>query len=207
MIRRGTTTADPARPDARAEGQALVEFSVIITVVMLLLLGILEFGFVFDEHLTIEYSSREGARVGAALADGSSSIPCADVDGHIVAAVQRVLTSPGARVKADQVGEIRIYKATSTGAQQGALVNVWTFQTGGGPTVDGRALDFKNTSTGWSACSRSNATSNPDSLGVSLSYTYEPVTPLGAVMDFMGGAGPATIPINDRTVMALNPTD
>ena len=108
---------------------------------MLLLLGILEFGFVFDEHLTIEYSSREGARVGAALADGSSTVPCAEVDGHIVAAVQRVLTSPGSRVKADQVGQIRIYKATSTGAQQGGLVNVWTYQSGGGPTVDGKAQD------------------------------------------------------------------
>lgn len=206
-MRRAAPAVDRSRTDGRPQGQALVEFSVIVTVAMLLLLGILEFGFVFDEHLTIEYSSREGARVGAALADGSSTVPCAEVDGHIVAAVQRVLTSPGSRVKADQVGQIRIYKATSTGAQQGGLVNVWTYQSGGGPTVDGKALDFKNTSTGWSACSRNNATSNPDSIGVSLSYTYEPVTPLGAVMDFFGGAGPATIPINDRTVMALNPTD
>ena len=42
----------------------------VITVLMLLLLGMLEFGFLFDHHLTLEYATREGARVGAALANG-----------------------------------------------------------------------------------------------------------------------------------------
>ena len=45
----------------------------VVTVVMLLLLGMLEFGFVFDQHLTLEYASREGARVGAALANGATT--------------------------------------------------------------------------------------------------------------------------------------
>lgn len=189
-----------------AEGQSLVEFSMVITVVLLFLLGILEFGFVFDQHITLEYSSREGARVGAAMANGTTTYPCAQVDDQVIAAVQRVITSPGSRVTASRVTEIRIYKATSTGAQSGNLANIWTYQAGGGPTVDGKALDFKNASVGWSACGRSNATSAPDSIGVSVSYTYQPVTPLANVMGFFGGAGPATIPISDRTVMALNPT-
>ena len=46
----------------------------VITVMMLLLLGMLEFGFIFDQHLTLEYSSREGARVGAAMANGSTDL-------------------------------------------------------------------------------------------------------------------------------------
>ena len=48
---------------------------------MLLLLGMLEFGFIFDQHLTLEYASREGARVGAALAqriDDLSRAPTVD---------------------------------------------------------------------------------------------------------------------------------
>lgn len=194
------------RPRDEAGGQSLVEFSMVVTVVLLFLLGILEFGFVFDQHITLEYSSREGARVGAAMANGSTTYPCATVDDQVVAAVQRVITSPGSRVTASRVTEIRIYKATASGDQSGGQANVWTYQAGGGPVVDGRALDFKNASTGWSACGRSNATSAPDSIGVSVSYTYQPVTPLAAVMGFFGGSGPATIPITDRTVMALNPT-
>ena len=187
------------------DGQSLVEFSMIITVMMLLLLGMLEFGFLFDQHLTLEYSSREGARVGAALANGTTTFPCASVDDQVIAAVQRVLTSPGSRIDASQVTEIRIYKATSTGGQSGSLANIWSYSAGAGPSIDGKNLDFIPGTINWSACSRSNTTSAPDSLGVSVNYTYQAVTPLSAVMSFFGGPGPASIPITDRTVMALNP--
>jgi Flp pilus assembly protein TadG len=193
----------PGRDGKR--GQSLVEFSMVVIVMMLLLLGMLEFGFLFDQHLTLEYSSREGARVGAALANGTPNFACADVDKNVIAAVQRVMTSPGSRVATSQVTEIRIYKSTSTGAQSGSLANVWVYQAGGGPVIDGKALDFTNSVSNWSACSRSNVTTAPDSLGVRVSYVYQPVTPLAAVMGFFGGAGPATIPITDKTVMALNP--
>ncbi len=41
---------------------------------------------------------------------------------------------------------------------------------------------------------------------MSLSYSYHLVTPLSAVLGFFGpGTGPTTIPITDKTVMALNP--
>jgi len=33
------------------------------------------------------------------------------------------------------------------------------------------------------------------------------VTPLGAIMKFFGGAGPATLQMTDKTVMSLNPTN
>jgi len=195
------------RRSERQRGQSLVEFSMIVTVMMLMLLGMLEFGFVFDQHLTLEYASREGARVGAALGNGTSSVPCANVDQNVVAAVQRVISSPGSRVTESRVSEIRIYKSTSTGAQSGSSYNAWIYAAGQGPTVDGKALDFKNTTSNWAACSRSNAATSPDSIGVRVSYTYVPVTPLSAVMDFFGGGGPATIPITDKTVMALNPSN
>ena len=42
----------------------------IVPLFMLILLGLLELGFVFDHLLTISYATREGARTGAALADG-----------------------------------------------------------------------------------------------------------------------------------------
>jgi Flp pilus assembly protein TadG len=63
-------------------GQGLVEFSLLVPVFTLLLLAMLEFGFVFDHLLTIQYSTREGARVGAALASGGTSLDCNDVDQH-----------------------------------------------------------------------------------------------------------------------------
>ena len=121
-LRAAIERSRPPRTE-RKRGQSLVEFAMIITVVMLLLLGMLEFGFLFDHHLTLEYATREGARVGSALANGGGTLGCgagqspnaADVDKQIIAAVQRVITSPGSAVVPSRITEIRIYKANTTG--------------------------------------------------------------------------------------------
>jgi hypothetical protein len=104
---------------------------------------------------------------------------------------------------------IKLYKATTSGAISGGRVNTWTYTPGGGPSVDGKALDFSASTTNWDACSRKvdgTVASPPDSIGVSIEYTYQLVTPLASVMGFFGPDGAATLQISDRTVMALNPT-
>jgi hypothetical protein len=195
----------------REDGQSLVEFAMIVPLFLLFLLGLLEFGMVFDHVLTIGYATREGARTGAALANGSKMATeslgtCDDVDSYVVAAVERVLDSPGSPVQGDlaDVNQIRIYKATASGGEVGP-VNVWV--PGTGPTVDGSQLNFSRSSYGWDACTRNNGTSNPDSLGVSISYTYHAVTPLASLLRFFGGPGWSVLPVSDKSVMALNPTD
>jgi Flp pilus assembly protein TadG len=180
----------------------MVEFAIIIPVLLLVLLTVMEFGFVFSHHITMEYATREGARMGAALANGSVAFDCKDVDDQIVAAVQRVLTSAGSQIDINQVGEIRIYKANATGTEQG-VVNVWSLGNGG-PKVDGVRLLFKKDSGNWDACSRNNAGLGlTDSIGVSLGYRYRYVTPLGSMLGLVGSP---VIPMSDRTVMALNPS-
>ena len=179
----------------------------LVPVFLLILLGLLEMGFAFDHLLTLSYASREGARTGAALADGAKLSNCNDVDKYVVSAVERVLTSDGSPVR-DQLGrvsEIRIFKADASGVQIGSAANIWT--PGSGPSVDGRQLHFNLTSSGWSQCSRVNTTANPDSIGVSVKYSYVAVTPLAGILGFFGGGGWTTLPMSDRTVMALNPTD
>ncbi len=189
-------------------GQGLVEFSLLVPVFTLLLLAMLEFGFVFDHLLTIQYSTREGARVGAALASGGTSLDCNDVDQYVIAAVTRVLQSRGSRISIAEVPTIRIYKAGVNGTQDTSYpnaYNVWSYAPGAGPLVDGRRLDYRLTSTGWSACGRNNG-ANPDSIGVSLAYTYRLQTAIGSVLGFFGGSM-SNITISDKTVMSLNPTD
>lgn len=192
------------RDRTRSRGQSLVELAIAVPIVMLLLLGMLEFGFAFSHHLTLEYATREGARTGAALANGTTEVACtgtSNVDAYIIAAVQRVLTSPGAGVPVGRVSQIRIYKATATGGEAGP-VNVWV--PGTGPTVDGSALLFNRSGpTGWDPCGRNNTAVNTDSVGVSLVYGYQYITPLGNIM---GMVTPTTLTISDRTVMALNPS-
>ncbi|NPV52387.1 MAG: pilus assembly protein [Firmicutes bacterium] len=45
-------------------GQALVEMAIVMTVLLLLLTGIVEFGRIFNASLTVVHASREAARVG-----------------------------------------------------------------------------------------------------------------------------------------------
>lgn len=47
------------------EGQSLVEFSLVLTPLLLILLGIIQFGFIFNSYITIANATREGARDGS----------------------------------------------------------------------------------------------------------------------------------------------
>jgi hypothetical protein len=195
-------TGSPLRGHVRdPRGQSLVEFAILIPFLMLLILGAIEFGFAFGHHLTLEYATREGARVGASLAAGSDAVDCDDVDAYIVAAVARVLASSGSPVDVSEVRQIRIFRADSAGGETPGQVNLWTYAPGAGPAVDGVALDFAPpASPAWSACARVN--SQPaDSIGVSLDYTYRVQTPFLSLM------GVNVLPMGDRTVMALNPSE
>lgn len=46
------------------KGQSLVEFAILLPVLLLLIMGILEFGLILNSYLTINNSAREGARLG-----------------------------------------------------------------------------------------------------------------------------------------------
>jgi Flp pilus assembly protein TadG len=59
----------PERPrrsrSTRSEGgQSLVEFSLILTPLFLILLGIIQFGFIFNTYITMTNAARDAARLG-----------------------------------------------------------------------------------------------------------------------------------------------
>ena len=136
-----------------------------------------------------------------------------------MAAVQRVLEASGSPINMAQIGSITIFRATSTGGVVGSNTDTWTYSKGNGPTVSGQKLDFvRQGSNGWADSTRvtvrHDQTSNcgsglstcPDSIGIKITYQYQYVTPLAAVMRFFGGPAASTQSLNDQTVMALNPT-
>lgn len=45
-------------------GQSLVEFAIVVPVLLLLLIGIVEFGWLFNGQITLTAAAREGARAG-----------------------------------------------------------------------------------------------------------------------------------------------
>ncbi len=177
----------PRRP---SRGQALVEFVLILPVFLLILMGMLEFGAVYDHRTAMAYAVREGARVGATLGNGGSNPDT--VDPTILAAVQRGLTDP---ILIENITSIEIYKAGSTGQPVGTSID--KYDRSGNPI--GTA--------GWPATSRVVGLSG-DSIGVRVRYDFHPTTPLGQLLGlFIGGSPPyTTIPMVDQTVMHLEPT-
>lgn len=194
-------------------GQGLVEFVIVMPVFLVLLAGMLEFGLAFSDRLTLGNATREGARIAAGLATGSDTSCSGDpsgVDTTVVASLQNILKAGGSDVTLTNINSIRIFKADASGHQIGGYVNVWSHTPGSGPDADPgpgtETIDFSPTSVAWPACSRSNGTPNPDSVGVSIDYDYRLQTPLAGVMALLGGSQAAVIHIVDTTVMALNPT-
>ena len=136
----------------------------------------LEFGFVFTHNLTLEYATREGARTGAALADGGGNAAvCATIDDQIIAAVERVLTSPGSPIDETHVTSIKIWRNDPPfGAPTPTpSTRVWsaTLQPNGtwpatAPTVDGaRSTSSARGRRPGLPCTRNNG-ANPNSIGV-----------------------------------------
>jgi hypothetical protein len=193
----------------------------LVPVFLVILLGMLEFGFAFNHNMTLEYATREGARAGAAMANGSQpdkttcgngmTLGAANVDPLIIAAVQRVLESPGSMVDMSNVSSITIYAANPDGTPISGKSDVWNLSIGAGANVPctgtpPQRMDFAApASPPWPAGSRLNG-GTPDLLGVSVSYTYSFRSALGGILRFFGGNGAASLPMTDKTVMALEPT-
>lgn len=177
------------RRGARDRGQSLVEFTLILPVFLLVLLGMLEYGSAYDHRTAMAYAVREGARVGASLGNGGSN--SATVDATIVAAVQRGLTNP---ILIDNITSIDIYQADAAGKPVAGKMNSYD--------KDGNIIG----SPGWPAANRVIGL-NGDSIGVRVRYDFHPITPLGALMGvvFSPVPGYSVIPMADSSVMHLEP--
>lgn len=192
------------------QGQATVEVALLLTLlIMPLLFGLVEMGFLFSSHVTISAATREGARMGSNLANGGNPLGCgggqspnaANVDPQIIASVERSLTGAGTEITLANITQIRIFQATASGGETAGKVNVWTYSLNGGPTIDGDPLDFNlSGSVGWTACSRSNVIP-ADAVGVTVKYNYQPKTPLRYFLPAV-----ATWSLSDTTIMVLNAT-
>lgn len=199
-------------------GQSLVEFALIMPIMMFLLLGMIEIGFAINHNTSIVTATRQGARVGAALVDGTTHkglggvTPASQaVDAQIVGAVEGVLISPGSPVNISQIQSIEIFKADPTTGGMTSFVNKWIPAPGhGGPLLPGSSppqyLDFKSSSQAWDANTRSGA-ATAQSLGVRITYTYSFITPLGGLISALGGSlfSNGQITVTDQTIMAMEP--
>ena len=203
------------RHHRRERGQGLVEFTLVVPIIILVLVSVAEIGLALGNNHTIGYGSREGARVGSALANGNA-VDCTDpdpagVDKTLVAAVQRILKSPGSGIDVARVTGIRIFRSTADGRVDGNAFNTWTYVgEGNGAEVDPDAgfikIDFDRAGPDqWPACGRVNNGTSPDSIGVTVDYQYRFLTPLPQLVNALTG-GALDFTLSETTVMSLNPS-
>ncbi len=185
------------RRSDRQHGQSLVEFSLVLPIFIVLLMGVIEFGLVFNAVLAINFASRD-ASLTAAEAGNARGSDCV--------ILKKIEDSIGAPATPSRVTEVRIYKAKKDGTSTG-VQNVYTRTAT--PTLDctavpsvavnlpyalatGASYDELTRCNALAGCSGSGGV---DTIGVQITYHYNWVTPLGSIL----GLG-----ISDYTMVKAN---
>jgi len=168
-----------------SKGQALVEFMAFLMLLLFLVQGVVNVGGLLDDHLSIVYATRQGARTAAVLGQQ------ANADCAVVGAVNAAMAGL-ANVK---VTKITVYQANAS-SQSAGTQNVYTPLNSSTPiTCSGTTINATQTA-GYPTNSRNNLPFTEDSVGVRVDYVYTFQFPF-----FSGG----TFAASDYTVMPVNP--
>ncbi len=173
--------------EGRAEGpkkpraQSLVEFALIVPLLFLLTMGIIEFGWLFRNYMTVHYSTREGARTGAVAGD------LGNADDQILQAISVSMQT----MPYDDLLSVRVYK--SPDCNPTCIANSYTRTHDPYPfswVLDGAS--------NWAAGSR--LTTEPtDAIGVEIRFRHN------FLVNLIPGAIGTTI-IQDHSVVQIEPS-
>src|SRR5256885_14681183 len=106
-------TVSPRREE---QGQALVEFALLLPLLLLLVLGIIEFSFVWNSRNTVLFASRDASMLAA---EGGS---LQGTDCVVLSRIESDIVSPAAAVRVLQVA---IYWSDRNGDQIGSNLHVY----------------------------------------------------------------------------------
>jgi hypothetical protein len=189
-----TATAGRLATRRRARGEdgaVLIEAAFVLPVLVLVVFGIIEFGFAFKDAQTVTSATRTGARVGATLARQASPN---DYLTAVKAAVQGALKN---NIGDSQIQYLTVYKANQTTGQpvsgggfEGCSTDCARFTFSGGTWVSDGGTAWAPTD--MKACG---SVGHTDYLGVYVRAKHQNFTPI------LGNS----ITIKDHTVMRLEP--
>jgi Flp pilus assembly protein TadG len=198
---------EPDRPSSRRgrRGQSLVEFALILPLFVIMLLSIIEFTFVFNALLAVNFASRDAALTAAEAGTMSGS------DCVILKAVDAAIGPP---TDDTRIVSVTVYKTTPNGTPQGGAT-VYTRNNAANNTsicapIDNAVLHYTRTSNGYPEATRCNilAGCDPnvvndtvDNIAVRVTYTHTYVTPF---RNFIGGSG-GTLTFDRESVMRMEP--
>ena len=171
-----------------ATGQGLVEFALTLPIFVLLMMGVLEFGFLYNNILTVQYAARQGVSA-AAQAGGVDGADCS-----ILKAVERALTSP---IEKTRVTSVKIFKSDANGDPIPGVANEYvragTLDCPGDVTEPYTLVG----SEGYPQADRHDALAEGlDVVGVRIGYLYAGITPIGSGR---------TWPVSDGATLRMEP--
>lgn len=212
--RSGTPLLERRHRPRTGRGQALVEFALIFPLFMVLLLAIIEFMFLFNAQLSLNYATRDAALVAAEAGNNENA------DCLILQKIDSDLNPP---TNEANVLTVHIFSATETGDQLSTPKE--QVYTRGGTTTCGsltvpysidplqatypynaRCNDLDRTSCASGFTGPSNT--GVDIIGVQLDYGYRFVTPMSSAFALLGGAplwGGAGMTMNVANAMRMEP--
>ena len=170
------------------KGAALVEFSLILPLLILLTFGIMELGLAFRDILTTSSAVREGTRILSALGNDPEA-DCIALNG----ALETLLLSGDI----DKLERIEIFKAGSDGSQIGSQTNTYTFV-----GTDHTDCDDWNANVLWPSINRNVIAGGSPALdiaGMRIIYEHD------YVLDFPPLTGGFTI--DQSTISRLEPEE
>src|SRR5437899_10016497 len=99
------------------DGQSLMEFALLLPIFFLLVLGLIEFAFVWNSRNTVLFATRDGSML-AAEGGNNYGIDCVVLD-----RIEKDVISPASAIRVQQV---QIYWSDRNGAQVGTSANVYS---------------------------------------------------------------------------------
>jgi Flp pilus assembly protein TadG len=191
----GGRQQSPDRRRRLGRGQTLVEFALVLPLFMLVLMGVIEFGFLFNSFLAVNFASREASLTASEAGIAGHS------DCLILNAIEQSIGPPSDRA---QITRVEIFRANLNGTKS---ADVTTYTRGGStpcvlPVTEPAMSPVPYTvgANGYPPLNRCNRVagctvtpSGVDQIGVEVTYSYNWHTPLGSIF---GGAGGTTLLIN-----------
>lgn len=197
----------------KQRGQSLVEFALVFPLFIVLLLGIIEFAFMFNATLAVNFASRTASQV-AALAGASPWGDCEvleGLEGDLGPPLDRNLIQYVAIFRTDRAGNPVVPVAqnvwtrsgsTSCVAPNGATFTV-PYSLGAGPE---RTYPSTARCDQLGGCQASPGVFIPlNSIGVRVLYRYEFHTPLRNLVAFLPGATEGYFDVVWSNVMRMEP--
>ena len=192
------------RRSRQDRGQSLVEFALVFPIFFTLLLGLIEFAFVFNAILAVNYAARDAALAAAEAGDRSGA------DCIILDSVDRAVSAPADDAR---VISVEIFKANSNGGAIGSPT-VYVRDASG---VAGTSCTYADSTTltvhyhlttdGYPIASRCNimngcgGSTAVDNIGVRVTYNHPWITPSST---FAGG-GFGGLTFERTSIMRMEP--